>query len=74
MSCIFVVLCFLLFLGKDGIQTAKTLFAVYKGGVIAESNICKWLALFGGGNFDLEDRERSSRPVVVADEKVETAD
>ncbi|KAM0730355.1 Histone-lysine N-methyltransferase SETMAR [Formica fusca] len=58
--------------GKNAVQTAKKICAVYGNDAIAESTVRKWFARFRIGNFDLEDRERSGKPAVVDDDQIVT--
>ncbi|KAG5325309.1 SETMR methyltransferase, partial [Pseudoatta argentina] len=57
---------------KNAAQTAKKICAIYGNGIVAESTARKWFARFKSGNFDLEDRKRSGRPVVVNDDQIVT--
>jgi len=58
--------------GKNAAQTAKKICIVYGDSAIAKSTIRKWFTRFRNGNFDLEDRERSGRSVVVDDDQILT--
>jgi len=58
--------------GKNAAQTAKKICIVYGDSAVAESTVRKWFTRFRNDNFDLENRERSSRLAVIDDDQILT--
>ncbi|CAK9798994.1 Histone-lysine N-methyltransferase SETMAR [Anthophora plagiata] len=58
--------------GKNAAETVRKISAVFGEGSVAESTVRKWFARFKSGKFDLEDRERSGRPLVADDDLIKT--
>ena len=46
-------------------DTARRICAVYGPEALTERVVQKWFARFVGGNFDVQDAERSGRPSTV---------
>jgi len=49
--------------GKNAAQATKAICSVYGDDALNERNCRNWFARFKTGDFDLNDKERSGRPV-----------
>ncbi|XP_043258028.1 histone-lysine N-methyltransferase SETMAR-like [Colletes gigas] len=56
--------------GKNAVQVAKKICAVYGGDAVSDRTVREWFAKFKDGDFNLEDRPRSGRPSTVDDDQI----
>ena len=58
--------------GKNATEAQKKICAVYGEGAVTDRTCRKWFAKFCAGAFSPDDAPRSSRPVQVESDPVET--
>lgn len=54
--------------GKNATQATKAICSVYGEGALEQRTCYNWFARFTAGDFDLNDKERSGRPLEADDE------
>ena len=57
--------------GKNATQASEAILSAYPECGISRSTCSRWFAKFRSGNFDLEDNERSGRPIEADDNALE---
>ncbi|XP_066247087.1 histone-lysine N-methyltransferase SETMAR-like [Euwallacea similis] len=56
--------------GKNAVQATKKICAVCAKDTVSERTVREWFVKFRGGEFNLEDRQRSGRPSSVDDDQI----
>ena len=54
--------------GQKAVEAARDICSVYGEGTIGESTAQKWFAKFKNGDFNLNDKSRSGRPLLLDQE------
>ena len=58
-------------LKKSTVEAHRSLVETYSEAALSERSCREWFQKFKNGEFDIEDKERSRRPKVYEDAKVE---
>ena len=59
-------------LSQRGVETVRKIKQLFGNDSINERTVQRWFAIFGSGNFNLEDEPRSGRYTVIKDEDLRT--